>query len=46
MAALAAKPKCIVCGKACDAGDRNVDGTYAHRECLYANMTKPLPRMR
>lgn len=32
---------CIVCGKSCDVGDRNSDGTYAHRECLYKTMTRP-----
>ena len=35
------KPKCLVCAKPCELSDRNVDGTYAHRECLYANMTYP-----
>ena len=33
------KPLCLVCGKPCEAGDRNTDGTYAHRDCLYATMT-------
>ena len=37
-------PKCLICGKPCEKSDRNTDGTYAHRECLYAHMTRPLPR--
>lgn len=32
--------KCMVCGKECDRGDRNTDGTFAHRECLYKQMTR------
>lgn len=27
--------KCLVCGKPTTIADRNSDGTYAHRECLY-----------
>jgi hypothetical protein len=41
---MAAKPKCFICGKACELSDRNVDKTYAHRDCLYAHQTIPLPR--
>lgn len=36
------KPKCCICGKECEMGDRNVDATYAHRDCLYGHMTAPL----
>jgi hypothetical protein len=36
------KPKCFICGKECEAGDRNADATYAHRDCLYAHMTSPI----
>jgi hypothetical protein len=36
------KPKCLICGKPCEVYDRNVDGTYAHRECLYKHMTRPM----
>lgn len=38
------KPLCLVCGKPCESFDRNNDGTYAHRECLYAHMTRPIPK--
>lgn len=34
---------CLVCGKPCEPSDRNTDGTYAHRECLYANQTTKRP---
>ena len=42
---MAGQPKCLVCAKACEPSDRNVDGTYAHRECLYATMTKIIPKI-
>lgn len=38
--------KCMVCGKPCEIWDRNIDKTYAHRECLYANMTLSFRQLR
>lgn len=35
---------CLICGKPCLPSDRNSDGTYAHRECLYAHSMKWIPR--
>jgi hypothetical protein len=32
---------CLVCGKECAHTDRNSDGTYAHRDCLYTVSTRP-----
>ena len=41
---MAFKPKCFICKKPCELSDRNVDKTYAHTDCLRANMTAPIPK--
>lgn len=32
---------CVVCGNECGPADKNIDGSYACRECLYLNQTVP-----
>jgi hypothetical protein len=35
--------RCIVCGKRCEPSDKNTDGTYAHRSCLYLHIPPRRP---
>lgn len=38
------KPLCFICGKPCAPSDRNVDGTYAHANCLHQHSQRPSVR--
>ncbi len=41
MATEAKQAACLVCGKPCQASDRNQDGTYAHAGCLRQVQVRP-----